>query len=268
MPLMKHKEMLEDLYRRYNRRQYVHPDPVEFLYRYDDAEDREVVALVASCLAYGRVKQILASVAKVLEVLGDRPAKQLLSTPPARLAARLSGFKHRFTTGRQMAALLGGARRAIERHGSLERCFCAGLAEGDVTVLPALSKFVASLGGSAGGKAKACPLSHLLSDPQRGSACKRLNLMLRWLVRRDAVDVGDWRSVPAAMLIVPLDVHMHRLSQQLKATGRAAADLKTAREVTAAFGRVSPQDPVKYDFALTRMGIHPDVLNETLCKPK
>ncbi len=263
MPLTKHKDMLDELYLRYNRRAYVHPDPVEFLYRYDDGADREVAALVASSLAYGRVAQILRSVQAVLAVLGDRPAQRLAAMKPASLDRALAGFKHRFATGSEMAALLISARRQIVEFGSLQACFLAGLGADDETVLPALTKFAARLraGGSRHGLA---PIAHLLSDPARGSACKRLNLMLRWLVRRDKVDLGDWHRVPAAKLIVPLDTHMHRLSRQMNATARRAADLRTAREITAAFAAICPQDPVKYDFALTRLGIHPQARRESL----
>ncbi|MFW6062129.1 MAG: DUF2400 family protein [Planctomycetota bacterium] len=98
-----------------------------------------------------------------------------------------------------------------------------------------------------------------MPDPSRGSACKRLLLWLRWMVRRDAVDPGDWRGVPASKLVIPLDVHMHRITRLLGFTRRKQANLATAMEVTAGFARLCPADPVRYDFALTRFGIHPDM---------
>ncbi len=254
MPLREHAEVLKGLYRRLNRREYVHPDPLELLYRYGRPRDREVVALVASSLAYGRVKQILRSVTAVLATLGRSPARRLLETSPSRLRRALGGFRHRFSTGRDVAALLLGARCVIGRFGSLEACFNEGLSPADETILPALRAFVCRIAEAAGG---GC--GHLLPDPARGSACKRLNLMLRWLVRSDDVDPGGWASVGPERLIVPLDTHMHRIALAMGATARKAADAHTAREVTAAFRRISPADPVKYDFALTRLGIRDDL---------
>ncbi len=252
MPLREHADMLEGLYCDLNRRRYVHPDPLEFLYDYDDPSDREVVGLVASSLAYGRVAQILKSVRSVLQRMGPRPASFLRDVSEASLNQNFTGFRHRFSTGEDLSAMLLGARGVIERWGSLQNCFTAALNDGDETVLPALSVFAKELNG-AGRR------GHLLPDPARRSACKRLNLFLRWMVRSDEVDPGGWRAVPAAKLIVPLDTHMYKIGLVLGATRRKAADMRTALEITDAFRRISPEDPVRYDFALTRLGIRSDM---------
>lgn len=248
MPLRKHADMLASLHDRLNWRRYVHPDPLEFLYCCEDPADREIVALVASSLAYGRVAQILKSVSAVLGRIGPDPARALADSSPARLRKAMSGFRHRFSTGEQVAAMLAGARRVIRRHGSLGACFAAGASPDDETVLPALQAFVGEV-------SKAGDCGHLLPDPSRKSACKRLNLMLRWMVRRDRVDPGGWDGAAAAGLIVPLDTHMHRIGLGLGATRRKSADMRTAMEITAAFRKILPDDPVRYDFALTRLGI-------------
>jgi uncharacterized protein (TIGR02757 family) len=98
-------------------------------------------------------------------------------------------------------------------------------------------------------------IDHLLPDPARGSTCKRLHLYLRWMVRSDAVDPGGWRGIDPACLIVPVDVHMHRIGRALRFTQRRSPSLESAREITEAFRRIQPTDPVRYDFALTRFGI-------------
>jgi uncharacterized protein (TIGR02757 family) len=249
MPLRRHSNTLEDLYQRFDRRELVCPDPLQFLYEYEDPADREVVGLIASALAYGRVAQILRSVARVLETLGPHPAERLRETGEEETRASLAGFKHRFTTGGEMAALLAAIRKILHRRGSLEKSFLAGLKLEDETVLPALSAFVGEISSAAGRS-----FDFLLPDPRRGSACKRLNLCLRWMVRRDAIDPGRW-GVPARMLVVPLDTHMHRFGREMSLTRRKAADARAALEMTAAFRRVAPEDPVKYDFALTRLGM-------------
>ena len=240
------KRHLEKLYRKYNRREYVSPDPLQFLYEYEDPVDREVVGLIASSLAYGRVTQILKSVGTVLDRMGE-PARFVIDSSPAKLKRTFADFKHRFTTGEEIAAMLAGARRAIAAHGSLGACFQSHSKKTDETVLPAMAGFISEIGGG----------TSLLPDPTRGSACKRLNMYLRWMVRRDDVDPGGWKGIAPAKLIVPLDTHMYRISKELGFTRRKSADLKTASEITAAFRRFAPKDPVRYDFCLTRLGIHP-----------
>jgi len=253
------KERLEALYSTYNRRCYVHPDPLEFLYHFHDPLDLEIVGFLASALAYGNVKQILKSVSLVLEKTGTCPSAFLRNSSFKRMTDTFSGFKHRFTTGQDIARLLWGVRLAIERHGSLQRCFLSRLRREDQTVIPALSAFVGDVfpGGC----------DFLIPSPARGSACKRLNLFLRWMVRRDEVDPGGWDRVSPSKLLVPLDTHMHRIAMTLGLTKRKQADLRTAMEVTEAFRKISPGDPVRYDFVLTRFGIRKDLdQTDLFCK--
>ncbi|MCX7028763.1 MAG: TIGR02757 family protein [Spirochaetes bacterium] len=231
----------------------MHPDPLETLYAYPDPADQEIVGLVAAGLAYGRVAQILASIGTALAPLGPSPRVFLRDASERSIDRLFAGFRHRFTSGAELSSLLLAVKRAVADHGSLERLFRAGLSPGDGTVLPALSRFVAALRALA---PRPCP--SLLSSPDDGSACKRLNLYLRWMIRRDAVDPGPWRSVPAAKLVVPLDTHLFRIGRALGLTTRRQADLKTALEITRGFAAVSPRDPVRYDFCLTRLGIRPE----------
>ena len=248
------RERLEELYSLYHRRKLVHPDPLEFLYEYRDLHDREVVGLVASSLAYGRVAQILKSVSTVLERMDPSPFAFLLNSSLDSLLSTFTGFKHRFTTGQELAALLWGAKCLIEHYGSLHACFTACFNDNDDTILSALSAFV--------GKFNTCSSKNgkfsLLPSPERGSACKRLNLFLRWMVRRDEVDPGGWTSIPVSKLIVPLDTHMFRMARVLGLTRKNQAHLAAALEITEGFRTAAPRDPVRYDFALTRLGIRDD----------
>ncbi len=239
---------MENIYETYAKREFIHPDPVEFLHQVGEA-DREIAGLIAACLAYGRVHQILKSVGSALDRLGaPRDAATGLSL--SGLKRRFRGFKHRFTDGDEMAGLVFGAGRMISEYGSLGAFVAANLRPEDETVLPAMTVFTETLIEKSKGLCAA-----LVSDPKKGSACKRLNLYFRWMVRKDAVDFGQWSGVPKAKLIIPLDTHMHRFALEHGLTARKAADLKTAVEVTKYFRRFSPDDPVKYDFALTRPGI-------------
>jgi uncharacterized protein (TIGR02757 family) len=242
------RDTLEEIYRRLNRPDIVGHDPVGFLRGHADLRDREVVGLVAATLAYGRVRQINASVAEALGRLGPEPARA--ARDRGGLEAAFEGFKHRFTTGGEVAALLDGAAKLQSRHGSLGARFASLVAGPDDTTVPALARFVGEL--RAGGS---CEGSSLLPEPSRGSACKRLHLFLRWMVRRDEVDPGGWDDVPRSKLVVPLDTHMHRIGRALGFTRRKQADLRAALEITAALREFCPEDPVKYDFGLTRLGI-------------
>lgn len=258
-------ETLEALYETYNRRAYLSPDPLEFLYRYDSPADREVVGLIASSLAYGRVASILASIETVLAALGGSPAAalaELAKDGGDELRERLDGFVHRFTDGREMAKFLHGIGRALNGHGSLERLFLAGFDGSDV--FGAMERFADAMLGYA-----ALPASHLLPRPSKGSACKRLALYLRWMTRQDDVDPGGWRGIRPRDIIVPLDTHMHRIARGLGFVTRRAADGKAAREVTAGFRAIRPDDPARYDFTLTRFGIRAGLsVEELLCQLK
>ena len=247
------RETLERLYITYNRREFVHPDPLEFLYDYDELADREIVALIASSLAYGKVAQILRSVSVVLGRIGVAPSAFLRTSSPRSLELNLADFKHRMTTGQDLARVLAGGKGVIERYGSLNACFASKMSADHETVIPALSSFVAEISEESGGSCE----FHLPS-PDGGSACKRLNLFLRWLVRKDEVDPGGWEGVPPSKLVVPLDTHMHRICYKYGLTERKQADLRTALEITERFREIAPDDPVKYDFAITRLGIRDD----------
>jgi uncharacterized protein (TIGR02757 family) len=183
-------------------------------------------------------------------VMGASPFHFLLHTPWGSLRKLFEGFSHRFATGDDVAALLAGAGRLVMRHGSLHAAFLAGYNTDDDNVLPALSCFAAAIVAAA----PADP-GHLLPLPARGSACKRLNLFLRWMVRRDAVDPGGWYQISTSQLIIPLDTHMHRLGLRLGFTQRKQGNMITALEITEGFKAITPHDPVRYDFILTRLGV-------------
>ncbi|MBN1345557.1 MAG: TIGR02757 family protein [Phycisphaerae bacterium] len=250
MPARAAKDWLDEIFGRYHRRELVHPDPLEFLYRYAAPSDREIVALIASSLAYGRVARILKSVSSVLDRMSPSPTRFLERSSDETLHRTFADFKHRFTTGDDLADMLGGVKRAVARHGSLHHCFRSCRRAEDDTVLPALARLVDELGGS--GRQGAFSL---LPSPAAGSACKRLNLFMRWMVRRDDVDPGGWDEVPASCLVVPLDTHMFKICRSLRLTRRRQPDLRAAVEITEAFRKIVPEDPVRYDFALTRIGI-------------
>jgi uncharacterized protein (TIGR02757 family) len=251
------KNALEGLYAKYNRRELISPDPLQFVYRYSEPGDMEIAAFLASALAYGRVQQIQKSLNRLFEYMSGSPSAFVRDFDKRR-RVQLKDFKHRFTTGDDVADLLELLRDVLNRSGSLEAYFLQGYGANDKNVIPALSHFCDSLcaayakghrGRVSGG------LKYLLASPARNSACKRLNLFLRWMVRDDDVDTGLWKSIDKAKLIVPIDVHMSRLCKVLGLYSRKTVSLSTAMEITEGFTRIEPADPAKYDFALSRIGI-------------
>ncbi len=245
------RELLEAVYHRYTRRDLADPDPVLFLYPYGDPLDREIAGLVASSLAYGRVQQILKSVESILGPMGESPRSFLNEASEDEIEALCREFKHRFTTAREMRELLVGAKRVVGEYGCLGAVVEEGFKKGGDIVEAAFH--LVDLLLPSGSK------NSLLPHPRRRSACKRLFLFFRWMVREDPVDPGGWQGVPLNALLVPLDVHMHRIGRILGFTERSSGDLVTAKEITRGFAAICPEDPVRYDFALTRFGIREDM---------
>jgi uncharacterized protein (TIGR02757 family) len=170
----------------------------------------------------------------------------------------LQDFRHRFNTGQDISDLLDLLKMVLKEAGSVEGYFLRGYHEGDENVIPALSSFCESLLGAharTNGGHVSRGLKYLISNPARGSAAKRLNLFMRWMVRDDNIDAGLWKSVDKAKLVIPMDVHMSRISRILNLHSKKNISGKTAVEVTKGFAEIEPADPVKYDFALCRVGM-------------
>lgn len=244
------KRKLDIIYARYNHEHLRASDPVNFVYRYSDPLDREVAALIASTLAFGNIAQILRSVESALNRVGDSPSHFLMESSHRTLRATFEGFKHRWISGDDLASLLYGFGRVAASNGSLGRFFSSCIEGGEKDIAQASCRLVRAL-RDAGGNFRPC----LLPSPKDSSACKRLFLFLRWMVRCDEIDTGLWSYVPASMLLVPLDIHMYRIARRLGMTKRATANLATVREITDSFRELSPEDPVKYDFALVHYSI-------------
>jgi uncharacterized protein (TIGR02757 family) len=251
------REVLERLYARYNRRECIRHDPLQFVYRYTNRGDMEIAGFLAASLAYGRVEQIEKSLAELLGLMGESPF-EFVSNFDEQKRNRFDGFKHRFTTGRDISDLLSLLKDVLAEHSSIEKFFARGYSKGDKNIIGALSKFSESLLGKYSekyGEPAGRGLRYLLVSPAGASACKRLNLFLRWMVRDDDVDAGLWKSIEPSALVVPVDVHMARLCRVLGFYQQKTVSLSAALKVTESFAAFEPSDPVKYDFALSRIGI-------------
>jgi len=256
-------ERLELLYRTYGP-ETAPGDPISLVSRYAEPEDREVAGWIASAFAYGRVETILANVGALLAALGDSPARELDRIGDFRELARerLSGFRHRFHGARDAAALLFAIARARRELGSLRAFFETELRPEERDVGGLLSRVARKLVAldyrpvlRSRELPEDSPVRFFFPDPASGSACKRWNLSLRWMVRRDRLDFGLWPGIPADRLVIPTDTHIHLIARRLRLTRRRSADWRTAREITDRLARFDPADPVRFDYALCRIGI-------------
>jgi len=264
-------DRLESLYRLYGP-ETVATDPILFVGRYSEPEDREVAGWIATAFAYGQVVTIQASVARVLDALGPRPAAALdaIGDFGGFASEALRGFRHRFHGARDAAALLLAIARAREAGGGTLRGFFEGEFRGEERdVAPLLSRAVGRIEAfdyrpALGARRipRGSPVRFFFPDPASGSACKRWNLYLRWMVRRDALDFGLWPGIPTDRLVVPTDTHVHRIARRLGLTRRRTAGWKTAREITDSLARFDARDPVRFDYALCRIGIL------DICRPR
>jgi uncharacterized protein (TIGR02757 family) len=254
------KIILDKFYREYDFRERLLHDPVEFPHRYSNPRDIEVSAFIASSLAYGKVELFKPVIEKVLSAMGRSPYEFLLEFRPKKHGRYLGGIKYRFNENEDLLALSFILHKLLSRHASLEKSFMQFYRPGALTVREGLSGFVAELlaidtSPVYGKDVRPAGLRQLFSSPENGSACKRANLFLRWMVRDRDIDFGLWKGVAKNRLIIPLDTHIARISRCLGFTARKSQDWKTAVEVTEALKKIDPEDPLKYDFALCHHGI-------------
>jgi uncharacterized protein (TIGR02757 family) len=238
-------------------------DPLSFCHRYSDPADREIAAVIASAFAYGSIKIILRTLETIFSELGPSPRGYVENLHPVRALQAFSGFKHRFNDGRDLVALLWGIRLMLAEAGSVNAFFLRfddAAARDVTTALNGYSAAVLALDyrpvfGNAAAPAGSC-FPFLFPAPAAGSACKRLCMFLRWVVRpADGIDLGIWHGISPSRLVIPVDTHICRICTYLGFTGRKAADWRMAQEITTALRGLDPDDPVKYDFALAHLGI-------------
>ena len=253
------KAPLERLYATFNHVESA-VDPVQVVRRYTTPADREVVAFCASALAFGRVASVLSTTESLLAVLGDSPAAFVRDFDPARDTDRLRPLVHRWIRGVDLIALLWILRRMIAEAGSIERFFLDGHAASASDVGPALNRFGAralaiDLDAIYGARDGRRWVTYFFPRPDAGSACKRLNLFLRWMVRRDAVDLGVWSGLSPSKLVVPLDTHVIRVGRCLGLTRYRSPGWGMASEITESLRRLDPEDPVRFDFSICHLGM-------------
>jgi uncharacterized protein (TIGR02757 family) len=237
-------------------------DALEPALRYNDWHDRELSAFICAVIAYGRVEHIKKSIHRILDPMGSHPHQWLMTSSENDLIDLTQPWAHRFNSNADMLLLLKILKKIYVRYGSLEACFSAQpvsnafqLIENFVTGVESLLN--EDLGGSPRTNES---FWFFLPKPSRGSACKRMNLFLRWMIGRGPLDFGLWTKFTPAILVIPLDVHVLRQARSLRLTRRKQADWIAAEEVTRALRHLDPDDPVQFDFALCHLGMRGRIL--------
>ena len=250
---------LDALYHDYNREDSA-SDPIQKVRPFVDPADREIAGFCAAALAFGRVASVLNSITVLFSTLGSSPAEFVRRFDPEAAPRVMRTMVHRWIRGEDLIALLWMLRQMVDRSGSIERFFLEGLNTTDEDVASALDSFskralALDMRRAYGRQPRRPGVCYFFPRPSAGSACKRLNLFLRWMVRRDEVDLGVWTRVPASKLIVPLDTHVIRLGRCLQLTRYTSPGWRMAADITASLRALNPSDPVSFDFSLCHVGM-------------
>ncbi len=236
------KAALDDLYRKFNHKRYIQFDPIKFLYGFHNVREIELVALIVASLSFGRVTQIFKAVESLFQIFGHEPLRYVM-TLKKRPEKDLLRFKYRFVSGSDVFDLLASAKNIIQVYGSIgafaeKNCETHGFLE------------------LAGRTIKAFEgVNYLIPCALKNSACKRLFMFFRWMVRDDNIDLGLWKFINPEELLIPVDTHILRVSRLLGFTSKKSASFGAALEITKHLKQYSKKDPVKYDWALSHLGI-------------
>jgi uncharacterized protein (TIGR02757 family) len=244
------RDFLEAKYESFNVSAFIDDDPVSIPHRYTSKSDIEISAFLTATISWGNRKSIIKSASRMMELMGDAP-HDFVMNHTARDLKSLKGFVHRTFNAEDLADFIRALKSLYEEHASMEYFFAENIASHSKTST-AISTF----------KQRFFSVPHAahsekhVSDPMSGSSAKRLNMFLRWMVRKDknTVDLGLWKSVSTAHLSIPLDVHSGNVARQLGMLTRKQNDLRAVEELDAVLRRLDPTDPVKYDYALFGLG--------------
>lgn len=241
---MNPKNLVEKIYRQFDKR-HLSEDPVCFVHQYKEPLDQESAALLCSLFAFGNRKAIQGSAGKILQVLGDHPHQAILELDPKQSFAHLG---HRWIRSDDIRQLLLVLKDVLKQFGSVKNLFLTGYHPSDPNIAKASVNFSKML--------QAKTHRFLFPSPEGGSACKRLNLFLRWMVRpADGVDLGLWKEISTSKLIVPLDVHLFQFAQKFRISRTKTPNWKMAVDITEFLKTIDSEDPVKFDFAICHYGM-------------
>ncbi|NNM93897.1 MAG: TIGR02757 family protein [Bacteroidia bacterium] len=244
------KAYLDAMADRYNNPDFIEYDPISVPHRYSLKEDIEIAGLLAATISWGDRRVIVRNGHKMLDLMGESPYDFVMSYKAGQLKS-LDGFVHRTFNHDDLKYFIRALRHIYKMHGGMEKIFT--LHADTSSLQPAIHKFKRIFFEIPHPQRTA---KHI-PDPFKGSAAKKMNMLLRWLIRKDSkgVDFGIWQSVSPSILSCPLDVHSGNIARQLGLLKRKQNDAKAVSELDNELRKLDPEDPVKYDFALFGLGI-------------
>jgi len=251
------KQRLDHHYKVFDKSR-LSPDPLQFPHRYDKPPDIEAMAIISAVFAYGNVNQIINTLEKIRLAADDEPHNFIIKFNSSSIK-KLNGIKHRFFTNEDIVYFFRTLQAIYEKHNSLKNFFYKFYNSSDENLKNSITGFSSGFYRhlkSVSRRDQISPgLKFMLPLPELGSACKRTNLFLRWMVRKDQLDFGLWNDIPASKLIIPVDTHVARICMKLKLTKRKNVSWKMAEEITNNLKQFDANDPVKYDFAICHLGM-------------
>lgn len=244
------KEFLDEKTEKYNRPAFIESDPVQVPRQFSRKENIEIAAFFTATIAWGSRPAIIKNALRLMEWMDNSPYDFIMKTPASGFNV-LNPFVHRTFNGGDCIYFARSLKNIYSNHGGLQQVFETGFQK-EGSVKSALEYFHSVFFEFAGERTR----KHV-ANVQRGASAKRLNMFLRWMVRRDkgGVDFGLWEGIPHSALMLPLDVHTGNVARKLGLLNRKQNDWKAVEEVTATLRKFDQADPVKYDFALFGMGI-------------
>ncbi len=256
MEFKKLKQKLDYHYKAFDKTQ-IFPDPLQFLHLYKNNLDIELIGFIASVFAYGNVKQIINSINKVISILNNHPYEFLTNESLFELEKNIKGIYHRFYTDEDIFTLFILLQKIYIEYKTLKQLFLHGYNVNEFNLKNSIHLFVQNISKMIKEeKRELTPgVKFMFPDPYKGSACKRMNLFLRWMIRKDELDFGLWKEIPSYKLVIPVDTHIAKICKELKLTTKKNVSWKMAEEITEYLKRFDPTDPVKYDFAICHIGM-------------
>ncbi len=250
------KDFLDNLVKKYETKDFIQSDPIQFPHLFEKEADIEISAFVSALLSYGRRDKLIENINKLHSVMEFKPQDFVLNFDYKKDAKLFNGLKYRFNCGNDYALLFLMLKETLLEYGCLKNLFVQEYNKADKQIHPAIIRVTGEMRKYLP-KNEFClnGINYLITAPEKGGACKRLNMFLRWMARKAPVDLGLWNEISTSELIIPLDTHVAKSSRKLKLTRRKSDDCKTAFEITNALKKFDSLDPVKYDFALFGMGV-------------
>lgn len=255
------KNKLDKLYLQFNQAGFIENDPIAIPHQFSKKEDIEIMSFLISSIAWGQRTSIINSGKRLVKIFEGKPFDFILNHRDTDLKA-CRGFVHRTFNETDLISFVSFLKEIYQQKGGLEYAFSKHLSKDDLHIENALNGFRASYESSPSFIKRT---ARHIAYPAGGSACKRLNMFLRWMVRSDenGIDFGIWKSIKPSQLICPLDVHVINQALQLGLIKSEKSNWKTALELTARLRIFDSKDPVKYDIALFGNGVNEKSINKT-----